>query len=84
MRKIVAEISNVPVKSLISRFLFSYCNTPHTQTGKAASELLFNQKVNTRLSVLKFNKSIVNDKEKVAKSSKILENILPWQPGLVT
>ena len=84
MRKIVAEISNVPVKSLISRFLFSYCNTPHTQTGKAASELLFNQKVNTRLSVLKFNKSIVNDKEKVAKSFKILENILPWQPGLVT
>ena len=35
MRKIVAESSNVPIKTLISRFSFSYCNTPHTQTGKA-------------------------------------------------
>ena len=84
MHKIVAEISNVPVKTLISRFLFSYRNAPHTQTGKASSELLFNQKVNTRLSLLKFNKSIVNDKEIIAKSFKILENILPWQPCLVT
>ena len=84
MHKIVAEISNVPIKTLILRFLFSYCNALHTQTGKAPSKLLFNQKVNTRLSLLKFNKSIVNDKEKVAKSFKTLENILPWQPGLVT
>ena len=84
MRKIVAEISNVPIKTLILRFLFSYCNALHTQTGKVPSKLLFNQKVNTRLNLLKFNKSIVNDKEKVAKSFKTLENILPWQPGLVT
>ena len=37
MRKIVAENSNVPIKTLNSRFLFSYCNTPHTQTGKSPS-----------------------------------------------
>ena len=51
MRKIVAEISNVPIKTVILRFLFSYCNALHTQTGKAPSKLLFNQKVNTRLSI---------------------------------
>ena len=50
MHKIVTENSNVPIKRLISRFLFSYCNTSHIQTGKAPSELLFNQNVNTRLS----------------------------------
>ena len=68
MRKIIAESSNVPIKTLISRFLFSYRNTPHTQTVKAPSELLFNRKMNTRLSLLKFNRSIVNDEEKFAKS----------------
>ena len=68
MRKIIAESSNVPIKTLISRFLFSYRNTPHTQTVKAPSELLFNRKMNTRLSLLKFNRSIVNDEEKIAKS----------------
>ena len=51
---------------LISRFSFSYLSTPHTQRGKAPSELLFNQKVNTGL--LKLNRSIVSDKEKFAKS----------------
>ena len=59
MRKIAVESSNVPIKTLISRFLFSYRNTPHTQTGKAPSELMFNRKVNTRLSLLKLNRSIV-------------------------
>ena len=68
MRKIAAENSNVPIKTLISRFLFSYCNTLHTQTAKSQSELLFNPKVNTRLSLLKFNRCIVNDEEKFAKS----------------
>ena len=79
MRKIVVESSNAIIKTLISRFLFSYCNTPYTQTGKAPSELLFNLKGNTRLSLLKLNTSIVNDKEKFAKSKilKTLENILP-------
>ena len=50
MHKIVTENSNVPIKRLISRFLFSYRNTSHIQTGKAPSELLSNQNVNTRLS----------------------------------
>ena len=59
MRKIVAESSNVPIKTLVSRLLFSYRNISHTQTGKTSPELLFNQKVNTRLSLLKFNRSIV-------------------------
>ena len=68
MGKIAAESSNVSIKTLISRFLFSYRNTQHTQTGKVPSELLFNRKVNTRLSLLKFNRSIVNDEEKIAKS----------------
>ena len=80
MRKIVAENSNVPIKMLISRFLFSYCNTPHTQTGKSPSELLFNRKVNTRLSLLKFNRSIVNDKEKFAKSE-VLKPLRIFYPG---
>ena len=39
MRKIVAESSNLPIKMLISRFLFSYRNTLHTQTGKLPSEI---------------------------------------------
>ena len=47
--KIAIESSNVPIKSLISRLFYSYRNTPHTQTGKARSELLFNRKVNTGL-----------------------------------
>ena len=68
MRKIVAKSSYVPIKMLISKFLFFYLNTPHTQTGKARSELLFNRKLNTRLSLLKLNRSIVNDEEKFAKS----------------
>ena len=72
MRKIVAESSNVPIKMLISRFLFSYRNTIHTQTVKAPSELLFNRKVNTRLCLLRLNRSSVNDEEKFAKS-KILK-----------
>ena len=67
MRKVVVESSNVPIKTLISRFLFSYCNTPHTQTERAPSELLFNQKVNTRLSLLILNRSIVNDEEQFEK-----------------
>ena len=68
MSKIGAESSNVPIKTLISRFLLSYHNTPHIQTGKALSELLFNQIVNTRLGLLKLNRSIVNDKDKFVKS----------------
>ena len=80
MRKIVVESSNVPIKMLISRFLFSYRNTPHTQTGKAPSELLFNRKVNTRLSLLKLNRTIVNDEEKFAKSE-ILEPLRIFYPG---
>ena len=68
IRKIVAEISNVPIKTLISRFLFSYRNSLLTQTGKAPLELLLYRKMNTRLSLLKFSRSIVNDKEKFAKS----------------
>ena len=47
--------------------LFSYCNAPQTHRGKAPSELLFNWKVNTRLSLLKLNRSIVNDEEKFPK-----------------
>ena len=80
MRKIVIERSNVPIKTLISRFLYSYRNTPpHTQTGKAPSELLFNRKVNTRLSLLKLSRNIVNDEEKFAKSEilKLLKIIYP-------
>ena len=79
MRKIVIERSNVPIKTLISRFLYSYRNTPHTQTGKAPSELLFNRKVNTRLSLLKLSRNIVNDEEKFAKSEilKLLRIIYP-------
>ena len=68
MRKIAAESTNVPIKTLISRFLFSYRDTSHTQTGKAPSELLFNRKVNNRLGLLKLNRSIVDDKETFAKS----------------
>ena len=34
MRKILIESNNVSIKTLISRFLFSYRNTPHTETGK--------------------------------------------------
>ena len=49
MCKIAVESSNVPIKTLISRLLYSYRNTLHTQTGKARSELLFNRKVNTGL-----------------------------------
>ena len=64
--KVVAESSNVPIRTLISRFLFSYRNTPQTETGKAPSELVFNRKVNTRLGLLKLNRSIVNDEEKFA------------------
>ena len=80
MHKIVAESSNVSIKMLISRFLFSYCNTPHTQTRKPPSELLFKQKVNTRLSLLKFNRSIVNDEEKFAKSE-TLKPLRIFYPG---
>ena len=80
MRKTAAESSNVPIKTLDSRFLFSYCNTPHTQTGKALSELLFNRKVNTRLSLLKLNRSIVNDEEKFAKSE-VLKPLGIFYPG---
>ena len=80
MHKIVAESSNVPIKTLISRFLFSYCNTPHTQTGKAPSELSFNRKVNTRLGLLKFNWSIVSDDEKFAKTE-ILKPLRLFYPG---
>ena len=65
---------------LISRFLFSYRNTPYTQTGKALSELLFNRKVNTRLSLLKLNRSIVNDEEIFAKSE-ILKPLRIIYPG---
>ena len=80
MRKIIAESSNVPIKTLISRFLFSYRNTPHTQTVKAPSELLFNRKMNTRLSLLKFNRSIVNEEEKFAKSE-VFKPLRIFYPG---
>ena len=68
MRKIAAESSNVPIKTLISRFLFSYRDTSHTQTGKAPSKLLFNRKKNTRLGLLKLNRRIVDDEERFATS----------------
>ena len=51
---------------LTAMFLFSYRNTPHTQSVEA-SEFLLNL-LNTRLSLLKLNRSIVNDEEKFAKS----------------
>ena len=78
--KIVVESSNVPIETLISRFLFSYCNTSDTWTEKAPSELLFNQKVNTRLSLLKLNGSIINDEEKFAKSE-ISKPLRIFYPG---
>ena len=65
MRKIVVDSSNVPIKTLISKFLFSYRNTRHTQTEKAPSILLFTWKVNNTLSLLKLNRNIVNDEEKL-------------------
>ena len=80
MGKIVAESSNVPIKTLIPRFLFCYCNTAHTQTGKAPSELMFNQKVNTRLSFIKFNRNVVNGEEKFAKSE-VLKPLRIFYPG---
>ena len=80
MRKIVAESSNVPIKTLISRFLFCYRNTAHTQTGKAPSGVIFNQKVNTRLSLLKFNRNVVNDEEKFAKPE-VLKPLRIFYPG---
>ena len=40
MCKIAAESSNVPIKMLISRFLFSYCNTPHTQNRKGTIRII--------------------------------------------
>ena len=80
MCKIVAKSCNVPIKMLTSRFLFHYCNTPHTQTGNAPSNLLFNRKVNTRLSLLKMNTSIVNDEEKFGKSE-IFEPLRIFYPG---
>ena len=61
--KIVVESSNVLMETLISRFLYSYCNTLHIQTGKTPSELLFNWKVNTRLSLLILNRDIFNHEE---------------------
>ena len=68
MREIEVESGNVPIKTLISWFCFLIV-MPHRQThrGKAPSELLFNWKVNTRLSLLKLNRSIVNDEEKFPK-----------------
>ena len=51
------------METLISRFLYSYCNTLHIQTGKTPSELLFNWKVNTRLSLLILNRDIFNHEE---------------------
>ena len=79
MHKIVVESSNIPVITLISRFLFSYCNTPYTHTGRAPSELLFNLKGNTRLSLSKLNRSIVNDE--IFVKSKISKSLIIFYPG---
>ena len=79
MHKIVVESSNIPVITLISRFLFSYCNTPYTHTGRAPSELLFNLKGNTRLSLSKLNRSIVNDE--ILVKSKISKSLIIFYPG---
>lgn len=38
--------------NLLSKFLFSYRNTPHCSTGECPSKLMFNRKVKTRLDFL--------------------------------
>ena len=43
---------SVPVSVQVSRFLFSYRNTPHTITRQAPSSILFKKNPTTRLSLL--------------------------------
>lgn len=44
------------ISNLVSKFLFSYRNTPHCATGEMPSKLMFNRKVKTRLDFLSSSK----------------------------
>ena len=68
----------MPISIALSRFLFSYRNTPQTSTNKSPSELMFNRTIRTRLSNLKMNgyKQDIDTEEEFSTcaSSKILRN----------
>ena len=56
MRAISQINKSRPFRILLSRFLFLYCNTACTETGKTPFQLLFPKKVNTRLIIFQSNK----------------------------
>ena len=62
--KNICQINNnsTSFKTLLSRFL--YHNTPHTQTGKTPSEILFNRKVNIRLKMINLNSDPIKKEQK--------------------
>ena len=47
------ELGKSSIETLVSRFLFSYRNTPHSRTGLTPAELLMNRKPRTLLTSIK-------------------------------
>ena len=52
MKKITWR-NNISINTAVSRFLFSYRNTPQSTTGRSPSELLNNRSLNSRITRLK-------------------------------
>ena len=69
--------------STLSRFMLSYCTTPHSTTGISPAELLFNGKLNTRLNFVKPKLSnIINDQEQKFKQfNNYSSNLRQFYPG---
>lgn len=70
----VQDINFQNVQELVNSFLFSYRNTPSTITGMSPSEIIFNHKPNTFLSLLN-KESIVKNEKRESYVSKSKENI---------
>ncbi|KAG5877566.1 hypothetical protein JTB14_011893 [Gonioctena quinquepunctata] len=53
MNELLTDNSNPhDMSTLVSKYLFSYRNTPHTVTGETPSKLMFSRKIKTRLDFL--------------------------------
>ena len=60
------EKSGISIQDLVSQFLFTYRNTPHSRTGLTPAEVLLKRKPRTHLSLIKPNLQSRMDKSPLA------------------
>lgn len=59
----IAQATGVDWKLELQTYLFEYRTTPHTVTGVAPAELMFNRKIKSKIPDLTLIKTLYNDEE---------------------